>query len=63
MRSSGASELRSIVNEPDFYRRDHGVVQEHLDALETTERKLEASVERWAELEQAASQAPVPPSS
>jgi ATP-binding cassette subfamily F protein uup len=57
------AELRTAVNEPDFYRRDHAVVRQHLEALEAAERQLDASVERWAELEQAAWQPSTPPTS
>jgi ATP-binding cassette subfamily F protein uup len=55
------SALQSAVNEPDFYRRDHAAVREHLDALAAAERQLDASLERWAELEQAAVAASAPP--
>ena len=42
---------RSIVNEPDFYRRPHTEVQEHLAELKTLEERLETAFERWATLE------------
>ena len=54
------AELRSAVNEPDFYKRDHAAVRKHLDELALAERELDTSVERWAELEQAASLASNP---
>jgi ATP-binding cassette subfamily F protein uup len=51
------AELRGVVNEPEFYRRPHGEVQESLDALRDAEREVEAAVERWADLEEQAAAA------
>ncbi len=51
------AELRSVVNEPSFYSRPHGEVQESLGALHAAEREVEAAVDRWAELEEQAAAA------
>jgi ATP-binding cassette subfamily F protein uup len=48
------AELQRAVNDPGFYRRDQATVQQHLAELQTAERQLEASVDRWADLEQQA---------
>jgi len=56
------AELRAVVVEPDFYRREQTTVQQHLAELQAAEHQLEVSVERWAELEQqGAAQASSPP--
>jgi ATP-binding cassette subfamily F protein uup len=51
------AELRAVVNEPEFYRRPHGEVQETLDALRDAEREVETAVDRWGELEEQAAAA------
>jgi ATP-binding cassette subfamily F protein uup len=51
------AELRSVVNEPEFFRRPQGEVQGSLDALRDAEREVEAAVDRWAELEEQAAAA------
>jgi ATP-binding cassette subfamily F protein uup len=45
---------RDTVSDPAFYQRPHADVQEQLDALRELEEQLERNVERWAELEQLA---------
>jgi ATP-binding cassette subfamily F protein uup len=44
-------DLTDEVSAPDFYRQDHKLTQEHLDRLAALERELEASIDRWSELE------------
>ncbi|HET7608506.1 MAG TPA: ATP-binding cassette domain-containing protein [Gammaproteobacteria bacterium] len=51
------AELRSVVNEPEFYRRPHLEVQDALAALHGAEREVEAAIDRWAELEEQAAAA------
>ena len=48
------AELRAAAGDPSFYRRPQTEVQGHLGEMQATERQLEISVERWAELEQMA---------
>ena len=48
------SVLRSTVSDPTFYQRPHEEVQRQLGALQELETQLERAVERWAELEQLA---------
>ena len=43
--------LQAVVAAPDFYKQDADVVQEKLQALSDTERRLEQRIERWGELE------------
>src|SRR5262249_43244611 len=47
--------LRDTVSEPAFYQRPHADVQDQLAALRDLEQQLERAVDRWAELEQLAS--------
>jgi ATP-binding cassette subfamily F protein uup len=49
--------LRAIVSDPAFYQRPHSEVQPQLAGLQDLEEQLERAVERWAELEQLASDA------
>jgi ATP-binding cassette subfamily F protein uup len=51
------AELRSVVSEPDFYRRPHAEVQPLLDELRTAEAAVDTAVNRWAELEEQAASA------
>ena len=51
------AEMRAVVNEPAFYQRPHGEVQQALDDLHAAEREVEASVDRWGELEEQAAAA------
>ena len=51
------AELRTVVNEPEFYRRPHGEVQESLDALRSAEQEVEAAIDRWGDLEEQAAAA------
>jgi ATP-binding cassette subfamily F protein uup len=51
------AELRTVVNEPSFYQRPHGEMQQSLDELRDAEREVDAAVDRWAELEQQAAAA------
>ena len=44
-------DLTEEVSAPDFYRQDHKLTQGRLDRLAALERELEASIERWSELE------------
>ena len=44
-----AAEAR--VNAPDFYRQPHATVREAIDDLERLRERLDAAVDRWAELE------------
>jgi ATP-binding cassette subfamily F protein uup len=55
------AELQAAVTAPDFYRGEPAAVQGQLDALRAAEAELEASVDRWAELEQLAEQVTAPP--
>ncbi len=48
------AELRAVVNEPAFYQRPHGEVQQSLDELHAAEREVEATIDRWGELEEQA---------
>ncbi|MFV0478316.1 MAG: ATP-binding cassette domain-containing protein [Parahaliea sp.] len=45
------AELEARLAEPDFYQRDHTVVESTLAALSDTQQALEAALERWMELE------------
>jgi len=55
------AELQAAVSSPEFYRGEHTAVQQHFETLRSAESELEASVDRWAELEElAASQAAAP---
>jgi ATP-binding cassette subfamily F protein uup len=49
-----AAELERRVTEPDFYQRPREEVETGLRALDDVRARLEAAVERWAELEQEA---------
>ena len=52
------TELEAINTEiaaPDFYKQDHETTQARLDRLRALEDELEESMDRWAELEQLAS--------
>jgi ATP-binding cassette subfamily F protein uup len=51
------TELRAVVNEPEFYRRPHREVQDALDALGEAEREVEVAIDRWGELEEQAAAA------
>jgi ATP-binding cassette subfamily F protein uup len=51
------AELRGAVNEPEFFKRPPREVQEALDALRDAEREVEATVDRWAQLEEQAAAA------
>jgi ATP-binding cassette subfamily F protein uup len=44
--------LNEEIAKPEFYKQDHGKTRARLDALESLERELETSLDRWAELEQ-----------
>jgi ATP-binding cassette subfamily F protein uup len=46
--------LREAISSTEFYRRPHAEVHSTLAELKDTEQRLEAEVERWAELEQQA---------
>ncbi len=48
-------ELRATVSGAAFYQQPHSDVQQQLAALQDLEHQLERAVERWAELEQLAS--------
>ena len=39
------------MSEPDFYRQSHEITQATLERLSDCEQSLEASLERWMELE------------
>jgi len=45
------SGLQQTISMPEFYAQDNAVVQQTLRDLADTEAQLEASVERWGELE------------
>jgi ATP-binding cassette subfamily F protein uup len=49
---SRVASLRQTVSRPDFYRSAENDVRAALTELESTERELEAAIDRWAELEQ-----------
>ena len=49
--------LQSAVNSEDFYRRPHEDVQGKLAELAQLEKRLETTVERWANLEEQAQRA------
>jgi ATP-binding cassette subfamily F protein uup len=51
------AELQATASAPDFFRGEQKNVQAHLDTLQAAESELEASVDRWAELEQLAAAA------
>jgi ATP-binding cassette subfamily F protein uup len=44
------------LSHPDFYKQDHDRTAARIDELKSVEEELSISVERWAELEQLASQ-------
>ncbi len=48
------AELQATASAADFYRGEQQAVQAHLEALQASQRELEAAVDRWAELEQLA---------
>ena len=50
-------ELRLIVSDAGFYQRPQSEVQRALEELRAAEQALEASVDRWAELEEQAAAA------
>lgn len=45
-------ELQALVSEPDFYNRPQQEVSDQLERLADTEARLEATIERWMELEE-----------
>ncbi len=49
--------LRAAISDPAFYQRPHTEVQQQLTEFRSLEQRLEHAVERWAELEQMASDA------
>lgn len=51
---SAVAVLQARVNEQDFYRQPQSTVQQVLAELRDAQAKLEAAVDRWAELEQQA---------
>jgi ATP-binding cassette subfamily F protein uup len=57
------TELRGLVNDPTLYQRPGNEARERVAELEDAERQLEASFERWAELEQLAVRVAVPETS
>jgi hypothetical protein len=44
------------MSDPDFYKQDHDRTARRIDELKSVEQELTVSVERWAELEEMASQ-------
>ncbi|MDX1634299.1 MAG: ATP-binding cassette domain-containing protein, partial [Marinobacter sp.] len=51
-----AARQRAEVNDPDFYTRPADEVTQALEQLAATEAKLEATIERWMDLEQQANE-------
>lgn len=49
------AELESEAGRPDFYQQPSGVVAERLALLQQTQDALDATMERWMELEAMAS--------
>ena len=47
----GVAAAEARVNAPDFYRQPHETVREAIDDLERLRERLDAAVDRWAELE------------
>jgi ATP-binding cassette subfamily F protein uup len=43
--------LHAEITAPDFYKQDHVITQARLDALSSAQQRLDASIERWSELE------------
>jgi len=48
--------MHDEIADPDFYRQDHEVTREKLDALQTLEAELSTAMERWDELERMSGQ-------
>jgi ATP-binding cassette subfamily F protein uup len=48
--------MNAEISHPDFYKQEHDQTAARIDELKSVERELSTSVERWAELEQLASQ-------
>jgi len=46
------AELENEVANPDFYQKDQAYIKQQLDALSQVQSELEASFERWEELDQ-----------
>jgi len=47
------------VSRPEFYQQDHASTQARLDELKSLEQELDASLDRWVELEHLANQGTV----
>jgi ATP-binding cassette subfamily F protein uup len=48
----GIAAFQQQMSEPDFFARDHAAVQAAISELQDLERRLEHSMQRWAELEE-----------
>ena len=48
-------QINEEVSQPDFFKQDHALTSARLDELESLQKELSTSMERWAELEQLAS--------
>ncbi|KZZ61143.1 ABC transporter ATP-binding protein [Oleiphilus sp. HI0125] len=46
--------LQNEVSSPDFYSKEHAYVEQQTTALTSLQEKLEATIERWMELEEMA---------